>query len=370
MSVVQLKNVTKNFGNTIAVNNISLDIYDGEYLCLLGPSGCGKTTMLRLISGLTLPATGKILIDEQDVTWLPVYKRDIAIVFQNYALFPHMKIYDNVAFGLRMQKMDKTSIKENVESALNLVGLWEVRNRYPKQLSGGQQQRIALARALVLKPRVLLLDEPLSNLDAKLRKQMRSELKRLHREISITTVHVTHDQEEALSIADRIAVMRDGAIQQIGKPQEIYDAPKDSFMAEFIGSANLIEGTVLEGYAKGGSSFYRLRFDADLNLTIRTRNAFEPGEKILVGIRPEKINVRDRATSSTVTASPLPDSNPNRFRGAILLVHYLGAILEAHIQVGGTVFIAHVPSSSHKGLAPSQEVEITCHPQDFFVIQR
>jgi spermidine/putrescine ABC transporter ATP-binding subunit len=359
MATVLLKEVTKTYGNIKAVSNVSLKIENDEYLCLLGPSGCGKTTLLRLISGLTFPSEGRILIDDQEVTDLPVYKRDIAIVFQNYALFPHMTISENVSFGLRMQKMEKELIKKRVDDALSLVGLTETKDRYPKQLSGGQQQRIALARAIVLKPKVLLLDEPLSNLDAKLRKQMRTELKKLHREINITTIHVTHDQEEALSIADRIVVMRNGEVQQIGAPQEIYESPNDSFMAEFIGSANLLNGVIIETIPKGNEVFYRLDLKSKFQVHVKKKSSGAIGDSILVGIRPEKLNVHRQ----------YPPEEMNVLHGKIGLFHYLGAILEIHIDVNGTELIAHVPATMGKDLGPMQDVYISCNPDDFFVVR-
>jgi spermidine/putrescine ABC transporter ATP-binding subunit len=359
MATVLLKEVTKKYGNIKAVSKVSLKIEDDEYLCLLGPSGCGKTTLLRLISGLTFPSEGRILIDDQEVTDLPVYKRDIAIVFQNYALFPHMTISENVSFGLRMQKMEKELIRKRVDDALSLVGLTETRDRYPKQLSGGQQQRIALARAIVLKPKVLLLDEPLSNLDAKLRKQMRTELKKLHREINITTIHVTHDQEEALSIADRIVVMRNGEVQQIGAPQEIYESPGDSFMAEFIGSANLLNGVIIETIPKGNEVFYRLDLKSKFQVLVKKKSSGAIGDTILVGIRPEKLNVHRQ----------YPSEEMNVLHGRIGLFHYLGAILEIHVDVNGTELIANVPATMGKDLGPMQDVYISCNPDDFFVVR-
>jgi spermidine/putrescine ABC transporter ATP-binding subunit len=359
MATVLLKEVTKKYGNIKAVSNVSLKIENDEYLCLLGPSGCGKTTLLRLISGLTFPSEGRILIDDQEVTDLPVYKRDIAIVFQNYALFPHMTISENVSFGLRMQKMEKNLIRKRVDDALNLVGLTETKDRYPKQLSGGQQQRIALARAIVLKPKVLLLDEPLSNLDAKLRKQMRTELKKLHREINITTIHVTHDQEEALSIADRIVVMRNGEVQQIGAPQEIYESPGDSFMAEFIGSANLLNGVIIETIPKGNEVFCRLDLKSKFQVLVKKKSSGAIGDSILVGIRPEKLNVHRQ----------VPSEEMNVLHGRIGLFHYLGAILEIHVDVNGTELIAHVPATMGKDLGPMQDVYISCSPNDFFVVR-
>ncbi len=237
MSSVRLENITKIFPpNVVAVNNVNLKIEKGEFFVLLGPSGCGKTTTLRIIAGLEKPTKGRVYIDEQDVTDLPPRKRDVAMVFQTWALYPHMKVYDNIAFPLKLRKVPKDEIDRKVREVAKLLRIEELLDRYPKQLSGGQQQRVALARALVRNPRVWLMDEPLSNLDALLRVQMRAELKRLQKELKITTVYVTHDQVEAMTMADRIAVMNAGRVLQIGTPHEVYHYPKTKFVAGFIGS--------------------------------------------------------------------------------------------------------------------------------------
>jgi iron(III) transport system ATP-binding protein len=242
-ATVELRNLVKRFGKDVyAVNNIDITIEKGELLTLLGPSGCGKTTALRLIAGLEQPTQGQIFLDDQDVARLPAYLRDVTMVFQSYALFPHMSVFDNVAYGLRVARRPKDETAQRVAEALAMVGLADLGHRAPNQLSGGQQQRVALARALVIRPRVLLFDEPLSNLDAKLRKRVREDIRSLQQRLGITSVYVTHDQEEALAISDRVVVMRDGKIEQVGSPHQLYTRPATRFVADFIGSANFLPG--------------------------------------------------------------------------------------------------------------------------------
>lgn len=244
--LLQIRHLSKSYGDTQILQNINLDIYDGEFLTLLGPSGCGKTTLLRLIGGFELPNAGSLQLEGVDIAGLPAEKRPINTVFQQYALFPHMNVYDNIAYGLKLKGVSKTEIDQRVREALAMVQLDHTINRRPQDLSGGQQQRIAIARAVVNRPKMLLLDEPLSALDAKLREQMQSELKRLQRELGITFVFVTHDQQEALSMSDRIAVMKNGVFQQIDTPIGIYESPANLFTASFIGETNLFKGNVLE----------------------------------------------------------------------------------------------------------------------------
>ena len=241
---VIIKNAVKRYGDFTAVNGISLNIEQGEFFTLLGPSGCGKTTLLRMIAGFNTVDGGEICFDEQVINTLPAHKRDIGMVFQNYAIFPHLNVADNVAYGLKARKVPKEQITPRVDEALKMVQIDQLKDRQPNELSGGQQQRVALARAFVIEPGVLLMDEPLSNLDAKLRVQMRTTIKKLQRRLGITTVYVTHDQEEALAISDRIAVMNQGNIMQIGKPEEIYRKPANPFVANFIGVSNFIDCTV------------------------------------------------------------------------------------------------------------------------------
>ncbi len=252
---LELENIVKTFssrggvGEVTAVNGVSLGIKEGELVTLLGPSGCGKTTTLRLIAGFEFPTEGRILLDGSLINDLPPHKRDMSMVFQSYAIFPHLNVYENVAYGLNVQRRPKKEIEDRVARALGLVELTGLENRAPNQLSGGQQQRVALARALIMEPKVLLMDEPLSNLDAKLRLQMRTEIRRIQQQLGITSVYVTHDQVEAMTLSDRIVVMNDGAIEQIGAPTEVYRYPRTHFVADFIGRANFVSA-VVRGYDK------------------------------------------------------------------------------------------------------------------------
>jgi spermidine/putrescine transport system ATP-binding protein len=284
---VSLRALTKRFDDVIAVDDVYLDIADGEFFALLGPSGCGKTTTLRMIAGLEIPSGGSLKIFGDEVGTLPPNKRPVNTVFQNYALFPHMNIAANVGFGLKMQKVDKAEIAKRVEEAIGLVQLNGMEQRRPSQLSGGQQQRVALARALVNRPKVLLLDEPLAALDLKLRQGMQMELKSLQREVGITFVFVTHDQEEALSMADRIGVMGDGRLLQVGTPEEIYDAPVNQFVADFIGRSNFLPGTFEESHLVCLANGTR----------ISVPTAGSVGDSVAVSLRPERVEVVGRGES-------------------------------------------------------------------------
>jgi len=244
MSRISLTGLRKAYGSTLVLEDLDLEIEHGELLVLLGPSGCGKTTTLRMIAGFIDPTAGRIVVGDRDLTHVPSYDRNIGVVFQNYALFPHLTVFENVAFGLRRRKVAENAVRAKVEAALGMVQMGQLAARMPRELSGGQQQRVAIARATVISPDVLLLDEPLSNLDAKLRLSIRQEIRRLQRALGITTIFVTHDQEEAMSIADRIVVMQSGRVQQVGAPDQVYAAPANRFVAEFIGGANFIEGVV------------------------------------------------------------------------------------------------------------------------------
>jgi putative spermidine/putrescine transport system ATP-binding protein len=276
---LELRHLVKQYGQSYAVKDVSLDVADGELICLLGPSGCGKTTTLRMIGGFITPDSGDVLIDGRSVVRLAPERRPTGMVFQRYTLWPHMDVWHNVAFGLQLRHKPRAEVDRAVQAALALVGLPGVGKRHPSQLSGGQQQRVALARALVLEPRILLLDEPLSNLDAQLRVRMREELTAIQRRVGITTVFVTHDQEEALSIADRIGVMRDGVLEQVATPSELYARPATQFVATFIGTMNLVEGRVDGGQVVAGP--FRLPAPA----------GFRPGEgeRVVAGIRPEDL---------------------------------------------------------------------------------
>jgi spermidine/putrescine transport system ATP-binding protein len=284
---VELQNVTKKFGDFVAVDSVSLEIKEGEFFSLLGPSGCGKTTCLRMIAGFELPTEGDVLIRGKSMGDTPPFKRPVNTVFQNYALFPHMTVAENVAFGLEMQKVPRAEINTRAKEALEMVRLPQLADRKPRQLSGGQQQRIALARALVNRPQVLLLDEPLSALDLKLRKAMQLELKDLQHQVGITFIFVTHDQEEAITMSDRIAVMNEGVIQQVGAPMEIYERPENRFVADFIGETNFIEGEVLEVDPVKTT----VALGPGVQVLAQTVNDLSAGQSVTVAVRPEKISL-------------------------------------------------------------------------------
>jgi spermidine/putrescine ABC transporter ATP-binding subunit len=287
MAEVKIQNLLKKFDEVTAVDQISLTVRSGEFLSLVGPSGCGKTTTLNLIAGFINPDDGEISIDGERINDVPIYRRKLGMVFQSYALFPHMTVMDNIAFGLRMQKLERPVIVKEVGKALELVRLPGVEKRYPRQLSGGQQQRIALARALVIHPKVLLLDEPLSNLDAKLRREMRIELKDIQKTVGITTIFVTHDQEEALSLSDRLAVMNKGRIEQIGSPVEIYELPRNEFVSSFIGETNILPATIMGVREKE----LLLNINEIRPITISRPPDFQlrMGDAVKISIRPEKL---------------------------------------------------------------------------------
>jgi len=343
MSVV-LENVTKIFedpqrpgGAITAVDGASLEVKDGELVTLLGPSGCGKTTALRIIAGFESPTSGRVLIDGLDVSRLPPHGRNTAMVFQSYAIFPHLSVARNVAFGLEMRSMSKEEIASRVKAILDLVGLTGLEHRSPEQLSGGQQQRVALARAIITEPRVLLFDEPLSNLDAKLREQMRGEVRKLQRRLTITSVYVTHDQSEAMALSDRIVVMNAGRVQQEGTPLEIYARPANRFVADFIGRVNFLEGQVREV----GPDRVRIDVRARLLEVPGRREDVRVGEIATVVVRPETIRVTLE-----------PASDPPAFAGTIRRVTYLGSTAEYEIDWDGTTLLAVSGSPLEQGLLP------------------
>lgn len=286
---LKIENLTKKFGDFTALDNISLEIFEGEFICFLGPSGCGKTTLLRAIAGLDIQTMGSVEQAGEDISSLPPAERDFGIVFQSYALFPNLTVKKNIAYGLENRKLPKPQITSRVTELLELVGLPEQGDKHPAQLSGGQQQRIALARAIATSPGLLLLDEPLSALDARVRVHLRSEIKALQRRLGVTTIMVTHDQEEALTMADRIVVMDHGLIEQVGSPEDIYSSPKTAFVADFIGTMNFISGTVSKpGHVEIGQELLHCETDG-----------FKTGDKVSVAIRPEDINAQDMSADDT-----------------------------------------------------------------------
>lgn len=332
--MLELRGLAKHYGNFPAVQEIDLEIPDGEFFCLLGPSGCGKTTTLRMIAGFELPDKGQILLDGVDLSSTPAHLRHINTVFQNYALFPHLSVFDNIAFGLRMHKVDPAEIGDRVDTILNTVALAGYGNRFPNSLSGGQQQRVSLARALVNKPKILLLDEPLAALDEKLRAQMQVELANLQREIGITFIFITHNQEEALTMADRIAVMEAGSIMQVGTPDDIYIKPKSRFVANFIGQMNFIEPGDIDVQDK-------LRIISMTRTESFEYISSEPvgSEKLSFGIRPEQLRL----------SRTQGDKSENCFRACILNEVYYGDLSIFIVQLEND----QVLSVSHQNYLPS-----------------
>ena len=315
--LIELRDVSKEYDGDLALDHVNLYINDGEFLTLLGPSGCGKTTMLRLIAGFIMPTTGQILMNGTDIAKVPPYKREINTVFQKYALFPHLNVFDNIAFGLRIKKTPKDQIEQKVEAMLKLVNLEGYGKRWIDQLSGGQQQRVAIARALVNQPKVLLLDEPLGALDLKLRKEMQVELKRMQQQLGITFIYVTHDQEEALTMSDTIVVMKDGVIQQIGKPTDIYNEPNNPFVADFIGESNIVPAVMLDDY--------KVRMKG---LTFKCVDAgFGKNVEVDVVIRPEDIDIVAPEKARVV--------------GKVVSVVFMGVHYEIDVDCGGYEWVVH-----------------------------
>lgn len=356
-----------------AVNNVSLSIPRGELVTLLGPSGCGKTTMLRMIAGFETPTSGKVLLGGKDITNTPPNQRDTALVFQNYALFPHMTVWENVTFGLQLRKeISPEERKSRAERVLAQVGLSEMAQRTPDQMSGGQQQRVALARAIVNEPRVLLFDEPLSNLDAKLREQMRLEIRALQQRHGITSVYVTHDQVEAMAISDRIVILRDGCIEQSGTPEEVYTRPANHFVADFIGRANFVSGRIT-GVSNGG-------YDLEVNgrtvfVPYSGDETFEPGDFADILLRPENTYVYARGDSSAETAAANAGLNGHLTAvvdGRLVRRTFLGPVVEYEIEVPGHPrIVAEMSNPFVMGvLNPGEEVTVYFSPKVAHLLRR
>jgi putative spermidine/putrescine transport system ATP-binding protein len=339
MAYLELQNLHRDFGTVKALDGIEIALGEGEFLSLLGPSGCGKTTALRLVAGFDRPDAGRIVVDGRDVTHVSPNKRDMGMVFQAYSLFPNMTAAQNVEYGLRIRGRDKQERRKRVNELLELVGLGHAGDRYPHQLSGGMQQRVALARALAIEPRVLLLDEPLSALDAKVRVQLREEIRRIQLELGITTLYVTHDQEEALSVSDHVAVMYGGRIEQMGSPAEMYSSPATPFVAEFIGTMNRLEGTVVDGGVEHGGTM----------LHVEAARGRPRGERVLVLIRPESVEV---AQSNGV-------SGANTLVGDVVTQTFLGPVTRLKIVGDGVDVIADVPTQKALGLPVGTRVAAT-----------
>jgi spermidine/putrescine ABC transporter ATP-binding subunit len=341
--IISFRNICKRWGSTVGVDHVSLDIEPGEFFALLGPSGCGKTTLLRMLAGLEVPTEGQVLIDGQDMGDIPPNKRAVNMVFQSYAVFPHMTVADNVAYGLKIDRVPQPERAERVQEALELVQLGQLADRKPDQLSGGQRQRVALARALVKKPKVLLLDEPLSALDAKLREAMRFELSQLQQKVGITFIMVTHDQNEALAIASRIAVMNKGSIAQLGTPSDLYEFPASRFVADFIGSVNMFEGTLIDD--KPDEATLTCPELAPHRIHVPHAVLGQESSKVWVAIRPEKMNLHKDADAPP----SLPECPPahNVAKGEIKEISYLGDISIFHVLLAnGTLIRISRPNRS------------------------
>ena len=340
--LIELKNLTKNYGEQQVLRGIDLDIHENEFLTLLGPSGCGKTTTLRIIAGFEEPSGGQVLFNGQEISKLPPYKREVNTVFQKYALFPHMNVFDNIAFGLNLKKMNKALIKEKVAKMLKLVDLEGYEKRDVTQLSGGQQQRVAIARALVNEPKILLLDEPLGALDAKLRKEMQIELKKIQKEVGITFIFVTHDQEEALSMSDTVVVMNDGEIQQIGTPIDIYNEPENRFVADFIGESNIIEGIMIKDFLV---SFDGFEFEC-------VDKGFDDNEEIEVVLRPEDLDI----------VAP----EKAKITGTVTSVTFKGVHYEILVETSERTYMVQTKDFSEVG----SKVGLAFGPEDIHVMYR
>jgi spermidine/putrescine transport system ATP-binding protein len=344
---IRLIGLTKRFDDIVAVDNISLDIDRGHFFALLGPSGCGKTTTLRMIGGFEEPTAGRIELGGVDVAPLPPYKRDVNTVFQSYALFPHLSIFENVAFGLRRRGVKSGELRQRVGEALELVGLAGLERRKPRQLSGGQQQRIALARALVNRPRVLLLDEPLGALDLKLRKEMQLELKRIQHEVGITFVHVTHDQEEAMTMADRIVIMNSGHIEQAGTPSELYESPRTVFVAGFLGVSNLLEGTAV--------AEDRVRLTDGTEVVCPREALRGRAGSVQIGVRPEKLRIGGEAANS--------------LSGTITESAYIGVSTQYIVETPAGPVTVYVQNDRPGGqVATGERLTLSWSPESTFVV--
>ncbi len=353
MAFLELEDVTKYFGRVTAVDHISLAVEQGEFLTLLGPSGCGKTTILRMIAGFEIPNEGNILLDGDDITNRSASKRPMGMVFQSYALFPHITAEQNIAFGMSIKKLPKDQIERRCAELLQLVGLSDKGSSYPHQLSGGQQQRIALARALAIEPKVLLLDEPLSALDAKVRVSLRNEIRRIQQQLKMTAIYVTHDQEEALAISDRIAVMAKGKIEQLDHPEEIYNNPRTIFAATFVGTSNHFRG-VLTSAAEG------LCQADQYTLHVPPMPDLHNGDHVLVIVRPEEVTIQD----TKETAGANADSLGNYIAGVIELRTFLGPFTRFHVRVNDSAILtADIPSQQARDYFVAQHVQLSFPPQ-------
>jgi multiple sugar transport system ATP-binding protein len=358
MAQVVLRNLNKRYDEVHAVKDVNLDIRDKEFVVLVGPSGCGKTTTLRMVAGLESISSGQILIGDKVVNELPPMDRDIAMVFQNYALYPHMSVFDNMAFGLKMRKFERSEIGRRVQEAAEILGIQDYLKRKPRQLSGGQRQRVALGRAIVRHPQVFLFDEPLSNLDAKLRVQMRVELKKLHNRLGTTAIYVTHDQVEAMTLGDRVVVMKDGWVQQVGEPLELYNSPANRFVAGFIGSPAMNFATVTVTQADGAlwaaNEGFRIKVPADR----ADRLARHVGQPVTLGIRPEDLHVASDADPAELT-----------FGAVVEVVEKLGSEILLDVQVGPGMMVAAVEPTVRANIRDRLRLALNPNRLHFFDTQ-
>jgi putative spermidine/putrescine transport system ATP-binding protein len=346
---VRLEDLSRHYGPVVALDHLDLTLQPGELIALLGPSGCGKTTTLRLLAGLEDADTGQITVAGRDITHVPANKRDMGMVFQAYSLFPHMTVRQNVAFGLRLRRVGSAERDRHALEMLDLVGLSTQADRYPHQLSGGQQQRVALARALAIEPQVLLLDEPLSALDAKVRAQLRDQIRRIQLEVGITTLFVTHDQEEALAIADRVGVMREGRIEQLASPTEVYSRPATSFVAEFVGLSNRLGGEV-----RGGEVTVRGR-------TLPLVDRGVPDGPVVALVRPEAV------TMAADSSAPDGSAQSSPLAGTVIAITFLGATSRVTVDLGDTTVLAQLPTSDASELSAGSRVALTIRPDPVLV---
>lgn len=353
-----LKNITVKFGGLPVLKNVSLEVDKGEFLALLGPSGCGKTTTLRVIAGFVFPEEGEIYIQDRLINDIPIYERGIGMVFQNYALFPHMTVFQNIAFGLKMRKMREKEIEDRVQNVLRLLRLDKLERRFSYQLSGGQQQRVALARALVIDPVVLLLDEPLGALDKKLREEMQVELRQLQKTVGITTLFVTHDQEEALTLSDRIVVLNEGVIQQIGPPYEIYEKPKNRFVSNFIGVSNFVKGKIIFSQIQNSTC----RLAGGFEICIPSAEVLPEGARVELAIRPEKLNMGKGKNFE----------KENCVRGELMNIVYLGTMTQYHVRLrSGETMVAfrqNIGASEEMSYSVGEEIYLSWLPENTLVV--
>lgn len=353
MAFLEINNVSKYFGKTTAVKDFNLKVEKGELVSFLGPSGCGKTTTLRMVAGFEVPSEGQIIIDGRDMTFTPPNQRPVGMVFQAYALFPNMTVAGNIGFGLKIAKKPKEEMEQRVKEMLEVIHMPGFENRYPHQLSGGQQQRVALARALALHPEVLLLDEPLSALDAKIRVSLRAEIRAIQQELGITTIYVTHDQEEALSISDRVVVMNNACIEQIGTPFVIYNFPQTEFVAQFVGTLNAVLAEIAD--VKEGL----LRFDGQQVHTADTLEGYQNGDKVMVAIRPERLSLVSEGRKANV------------LQGTIKNITFLGSIVRIQVKLGENIFYVDTFNNPYLILPQVGDItEITCSKEAVLVVQQ